>query len=66
MTEQDMSLALGLLVEPEKNRLGLDTELQRHIQELQNAFTHIAAQKSFFGTLQADLWAEFLPWSSLN
>ncbi|HEY9746526.1 MAG TPA: hypothetical protein V6C99_09955 [Oculatellaceae cyanobacterium] len=66
MTELEMSLTLGLLSEPEKNFVRMDTILQTEIMYLKHIFQISKHQRDELGNLNPDLWAELLPWHSLN
>lgn len=66
MTELEMSLTLGLLSEPEKNHVRMDAILQTEIMYLKHIFQISKAQREEVGMLNPDIWAELLPWHSLN
>lgn len=66
MTELEMSLTLGLLAEPEKNYVQMDAVLQTEIMYLKHIFQISKLQREEVGTLNPDLWAELLPWHSMN
>lgn len=66
MTEEDICLALGLLDEPCANRFRLTDELKQDLASLVKALRLANEQKEFTSLLNAELWAEFLPWHSLN
>ena len=66
MTETEMANLLGLLTEPVKNRVSHDHGLDLEISYLQLIFNQIAQQRQLIGTVQQDLWCEFLPCHSLN
>ncbi len=66
MTELEMSVTLGLLIEPEKNFVHIDKDLKEDINHIANAFTEISRQKCTLGAFHTDIWLEFVPWHSLN
>ena len=66
MTELEMSVTLGILAEPEKNRVAVDPLLASEILYLKHIFTMNQRQKVEMGSLNADIWAQLLPWHSLN
>jgi len=66
MTELEMSLTLGLLSEPEKNVVHSHTLLEHEMALLKNIFAVARKQRQEIGVLNPDLWAELLPWHSLN
>lgn len=66
MTELEMSLTLGLLSEPEKNYVQLDELLKTDIMYLKHIFQISKLQREEVGRLNQDLWAELLPWHSMN
>lgn len=66
MTELELSLTLGILVEPERNKVKVDPLLQAEIMYLKHIFQIIDDQKEDIGVLNPDVWADLLPWHSLN
>lgn len=66
MTEQDLSLFLGILHEPTHNRLPMDPLLSRDIEDLTLIFTLGFEQRDQLGSWNPDLWIDLLPWHSLN
>lgn len=66
MTELEMSLTLGLLSEPEKNYVKMDSTLQMEMMYLKHIFQISKSQREEIGLLNQDIWAELLPWHSLN
>lgn len=66
MTELEMSLTLGILVEPEKNRVEVDPLLASQIMYLKHVFVLNESQKNEIGSINPDTWAQLLPWHSLN
>jgi hypothetical protein len=66
MTELEMSLTLGLLAEPEKNRVKVDPLLQAEIMYLKSIFAIAQNQKNEVGRANPDIWANLIPWHSAN
>lgn len=66
MTEVEMSRTLGILADPEKNRLPIGEDLRDDIQMLCMTFQEMMDQKEDYGSVNTDLWLEFIPWHSLN
>ena len=67
MSELELCDTLGILLEPEQNRLKLRNEDQLDdIQFLTCVLSEINQQKKEFGTLNPDIWLELIPWHSLN
>ena len=66
MTELEMSLTLGMMSEPERNRVNVDPVLHAEILYLKHIFAITRNQKSEIGRANPDVWAELLPWHSLN
>jgi hypothetical protein len=66
MTELEMSETLGIILDPENNRLSISKQLRWDIQKVYRAFSEANTQRESFGTLNEDLWLEFIPWHSLN
>ena len=66
MTELEMSLSLGLVVEPERNHVTVDPLIQAEILYLRHIFTIQKMQRQEMGQLNHDTWAELLPWHSAN
>lgn len=66
MTELEMCITLGIVTEPEKNRIHVDRELRSEIMYLKSIFEISECQKMEIGTVNFDTWADFLPWHSLN
>lgn len=66
MNELEMSAALGILLDPDKNKLDVTPELACDIERVSRAFQEITEQKEIYGPLNEDLWLEFIPWHSLN
>ena len=66
MTELELSMTLGIVVEPEKNRMPVDSLIRAEILYLGQVFSLMEGQKSEIGRLTDDVWAELLPWHSLN
>lgn len=66
MTELEMSLTLGLVIEPENNRVHVDPLIQTEIMFLKHIFSIARMQSAEIGRANPDLWAELLPWNSVN
>lgn len=66
MTELEMSVTLGILAEPEKNRVDVDPLLASEIMYLKHIFVLNQRQKEEIGNAYQDTWAQLLPWHSLN
>ena len=66
MNELEMSLTLGLIVEPEKNMVNLDPLGQTEMHFLRHIFAISKAQSQEIGRFNHALWADLLPWHSMN
>jgi hypothetical protein len=66
MTELELCNTLGILVEPDKNRVALTEEVRQSIEQVSSAIRESGCQRRIFGVLNQDLWLEFIPWHSLN
>ncbi len=66
MTELEMSQTLGMIMDPVRNRLAVTSDLALEMTQLGMAFTQAIRQRPHLGTLNPDLWLEFVPWHSLN
>jgi hypothetical protein len=66
MTELEMSITLGLMAEPERNRVKLDPLLQAEILYLKQIFAIAKCQSTEVGRANPDAWAALLPWHSVN
>jgi len=66
MTELEMSLTLGLMSEPVRNRVQMDPVIQAEIMYLKHIFDIAKNQRSEVGRANPDVWAELLPWHSMN
>jgi hypothetical protein len=66
MTELEMSLTLGMMVEPEKNRVPVDAMIQAEMNYLRHIFVINKLQQIELGRFNTELWAELLPWHSMN
>lgn len=66
MTELELSLTLGMVCEPEANRVKVDPLLNAEVMYLKHIFTIAGAQRREIGRVNPDIWAELLPWHSLN
>ncbi len=66
MTETELSLTLGLVVEPEQNKVYIDPLLQAEIMYLKQVFCINKVQTVEVGRANPDFWADLLPWHSIN
>lgn len=66
MTEQELDLTLGLVVEPQQNRVRLTPDRIANIQQVIKAFNRAQEQRQLLHSLPYELWLELLPWHSLN
>lgn len=66
MTEVELVMHLGILPEPEQNRVCLNPYLEAELSRLTETFETSTEQKSAIGTLPYSLWSALLPWHSLN
>jgi hypothetical protein len=66
MTELEMSLSLGLVLETEKNRLKSDPQAKAEILYLQHIFAIQKIQRQEMGELNSENWLALIPWHSSN
>ena len=66
MTELELSLSLGLVIEPERNRIPADELVKSEILYLQHIFSIREHQSREIGSLASESWIELLPWHSAN
>jgi hypothetical protein len=66
MTEQELSLTLGIWHEPEANRLPLATLDDHGLRQALEAMAMARHQRKRNHWVPLALWLEFLPWHSLN
>jgi len=66
MTELEMSITLGLMAEPENNKVQVDPLLQAEIMYLKHIFAIAKCQNLEVGRANPDSWAALLPWHSVN
>jgi hypothetical protein len=66
MTEIEMSLTLGLILESEQNRVHQDPQAKSEILYLQHIFAIQKLQRSEMGELNVDNWLGLIPWHSSN
>lgn len=66
MTELELSLTLGLMVEPEQNKVQVDPLIQAEIMYLKHVFSINKLQAQEVGRANPDFWADLLPWHSVN
>ncbi len=66
MTELELSLTLGMMCEPEQNRVHVDPMIETEIMYLRHIFNIAKLQREEVGRVNQDVWAELLPWHSLN
>ena len=61
MTELEMCETLGIIVDPQKNKLPVTEEIKDNIDLLRHAFCLQGQQREQFGVLNPDLWLELIP-----
>lgn len=66
MTEVELVMHLGILPEPEQNRVCLNPYMNHELGQLTLTFKTNTQQKSTLGKLPYSLWSALLPWHSLN
>jgi hypothetical protein len=66
MTELEMSLTLGIVTEPAENRVYVDPIIQAEIMYLKHIFSINESQKEELGSINPDVWADLVPWHSMN
>ncbi|WP_373532754.1 hypothetical protein [Vampirovibrio sp.] len=66
MTEIELSLTLGLTIEPEQNKVQMDPLIQAEIMYLKHIFMINKMQTLEVGRANPDFWADLLPWHSAN
>ncbi len=66
MNELELSLTLGLKVEPEKNVVRMNGENPLDMDVLRNVFLINKLQREEMGRANNATWAELLPWHSMN
>jgi hypothetical protein len=66
MTNLEWCETLGLIADPDENRLGIDEDLILQINDLSAVFSKMIEQKAIYGAVNPDVWLEFVPWHSLN
>jgi hypothetical protein len=66
MTELELFDNLGILLDPEQNRVSVTPAIRENINMLSSVFSEMNTQKRRFGTLNPDIWLELIPWHSLN
>jgi hypothetical protein len=66
MTELEMSLTLGMVNEPIRNRVDVDPMLHIELMFLKHIFIISKCQREEIGSVNPDTWADLLPWHSLN
>jgi hypothetical protein len=66
MTELEMSLSLGLVIEPVRNRIDADELIKSEILYLHHIFAIRRNQSREIGNLSTESWIEMLPWHSAN
>jgi len=66
MTELEMCDALGILLDPDKNAVTIDSIILENIAKVSRALAELSDQKAILGTLNQEMWLAFVPWHSLN
>lgn len=66
MRETDIAEQLGLMLEPERNKLPLSTDMKEDMFIIHYAIQEMSTQKMVMGIFHQDVWLDFLPWHSLN
>jgi hypothetical protein len=66
MTEQELSVTLGIWHEPECNRLRPYQSMSGDLRQAMAAMQQARLQHQHNGWVPLALWLEFLPWHSLN
>ena len=66
MTELEMCLTLGIVTEPGHNRVHADPLIRAEIMYLKHIFDIARHQRDEIGSANPDVWADFLPWHSMN
>ncbi|MGE0200504.1 MAG: hypothetical protein AB7P76_06015 [Candidatus Melainabacteria bacterium] len=66
MTELEMALTLGLLNEPVRNKVQMNPLIEAEILYLKHIFVINQTQRKEIGSVNGDIWADLLPWHSLN
>ncbi len=66
MTELELCETLGIVHDPDKNRLVGVGDIKIIVETLCSALHESSQQKHHYGSVNTDLWLDFLPWHSLN
>jgi hypothetical protein len=66
MTEIELSLTLGLMLEPEQNKVKIEPLIHAEIMYLKHVFVINRLQRQEVGRANPDFWADLLPWHSTN
>ncbi|MEB3244886.1 MAG: hypothetical protein VKJ06_02745 [Vampirovibrionales bacterium] len=66
MTETTLGLTLGFLPDPVCNRVVYSPDDANNIRSLMSVLADANQQRSSYGSINQDIWYEFLPWHSLN
>ena len=66
MTKLELSKKLGILLDPESNRVDCDADVEAAIKDLVHSFAVQSLQSKLMGRVQKNLWLELLPWHSYN
>lgn len=66
MTEIELSLTLGLMLEPEQNKVHIEPLIHAEIMYLKQVFVINRLQRQEVGRANPDFWADLLPWHSTN
>jgi hypothetical protein len=66
LMESDIQYKLGIIFDPDKNRVVVNENVHLEFLQLFYTFSESELQKKEFGTVNLDVWLEFLPWHSTN
>ncbi|MEB3207157.1 MAG: hypothetical protein VKK59_07430 [Vampirovibrionales bacterium] len=66
MTETTLAITLGYLPDPVCNRVVYSPDDADNIRSLISVLGDAATQRKVMGSINVDIWSEFLPWHSMN
>lgn len=66
MSELELAVTLGIILEPENNYVSVNPLLISEILHLKQIFQLVDLQKKILGPVNPEMWCEFLPWYSMN
>ncbi len=61
-----MRQTMGLITEPEQNRVGTNPFMQQDLEHLQFTFQQYDKQVQQYGTSHRGRWLDLVPWTSLS